>query len=163
MKHTERVSKQPLIAAHKLSLSVVRISSHKLTLALTTKPPLSKPIPQRRYITIWMKQLRGGNMLTCECVNRLSGATQGLRVITKNLSRQHGDSGLSRKTERLIRSVACETHRSEWPPFRWKMDERCWHSAHPSNMIWVMRLHYKDREVRTVSARNTHAYSGVDI
>lgn len=40
-------------------------------------------------------------MLTCECVNRLSGAVQGLHVITGNLSRQHSDSGLSRKTEGL--------------------------------------------------------------
>lgn len=100
-------------------------------------------------------------MLTRECVNGLPGASQGLQFITKNLHRQHSDSELSCRTEAW--SVACETHRCEWLPFRWKMAEWCWHNAHPSHIIRVMRIHYEDREVRTASAGDVHACSAADI
>lgn len=62
-----------------------------------------------------------------------------------------------------IRSDACETHRRERPPFRWKMDEWCWQLVRPPNIIRVMRLHYKDTAVGTVNTRDTHACSTVDL
>ncbi len=100
-------------------------------------------------------------MLTSECVNTLPDVSQGLHFITENLPRQHSDSDLSCRT--TIRSVACESHRREWPPFRWKMEEWCWQAARPSDIIWVMRLYYKDEEIGTASTRDTHMHSSVDI
>lgn len=96
-----------------------------------------------------MWQRWGGNLLTSECVNRLPGASRGLHFTTENLPRQHVDSDL--KDSVTIRSVACETDRREWPPFRLKTDEWCWQAARLSDIIRVMRLHYKDREGGTVS------------